>query len=118
MNELVKKLSTGQHAIVVSRKRQSVEALEDRLKINSVPVMFKDTGTEINIYLDRAACNTGMADFKTGKGKLHLEGVVTLNDETVLCVVDVALESLEGVGSLNPVTHETYNDIIGKTTPT
>jgi hypothetical protein len=68
-------------------------------------VKFTDTrgGTDLGIPLDRAACDLSAADFEQGRGTVHLEGVLTLNNDRVRCVADIDLETLNGTGHLVPV---------------
>jgi hypothetical protein len=105
MNELVKKL-TARSPIQVNRPDTNVTALLERIDLKYLHVMFLDTSTEIGIQLDETRCDFANADFKLGRGKMHCEGVVTLNSNKVRCIVDFDLQTMFGYGSLEPIEDE------------
>jgi hypothetical protein len=93
MNELVQRLSQGNHSVEVS------------LRPNPTVKAFINTkgGTELGIRLDREASNFKEADFESETGKVYLVGNLTLNYEKVRCIADIDLKNLEGEGHLEPV---------------
>lgn len=80
----------------------------------NVPILFEETETEIGIYLDKENCDLAGGDFANGRGTVHLEGVITLNDEKVRCIADVDLGDLRGKGRLELVEENAYRRIIDK----
>lgn len=111
MNELVKKLSAKEYTVTVNRPDTSAKALEERIRLNLVHVLFEETGTEVGIRLDQHACDLRHGDFMKGTGKIHLQGVLTLNATKVRCMVDVDLETMKGTGRLQPSTEEAYHAV-------
>ena len=101
MDELVQRLSKGDHPIV-TRRADSVEELKQSIDRGYVLVTFTDTrgGTELGVRLDDALTDLGKADFERGTGAVHLVGNLTLNYVKVRCVADVDLATLEGKGHL------------------
>lgn len=103
MNELTERLATGYHPVTVGGPQPSLEDLRHRVtEIGWVHVKFTDTrgGTDLGVPLDRAACDLSTADFEQGRGTLHLEGILTLNNDRVRCIADIDLETLNGTGHL------------------
>ena len=96
MNELVKKLSEKKHPVQANRPDKSVKALQERIDLNYVHILFEQTGTEIGIKLDRDNCDFSKANFEKGTGKVHFEGAVTLNFDKVRCIVDISLKTMKG----------------------
>jgi hypothetical protein len=115
MNDLVKKLSAGPGPVIVNRRRPTAQALQERIRLMNVPILFEETETEIGIYLDKGNCDLARGDFANGRGVVHLEGVVTLNDVKVRCIADIDLGDLRGKGRLDCVEEQTYRHIIDKT---
>jgi hypothetical protein len=101
MDELVQRLSEGDHPIV-TRRAKSVEELKQSIDRGYVLVTFTDTrgGTELGVRLDNALTDLSRADFGQGSGTVHLAGTLTLNYVKVRCVADVDLATLEGKGHL------------------
>lgn len=114
MNELVMKLSEQDHSIEANRSNKNAKALEERINLGHVHIMFQEFGTELGIKLNRDRCDFSDCDFLNGKGKAHLEGGVTLNYVRVKCVADIDLSNLEGKGRLVPVSDEEYSSIMKK----
>ncbi|MFZ6011900.1 MAG: MbtH domain protein [Bacteroidota bacterium] len=112
MNELVKKLSEKDYSVVVNRPDRSSKALEERIRLRLVHVLFEETGTELGLRLDTSKCDYRQGDFANGNGKIHLQGVLTLNGERVRCVADVELDSMKGFGRLEPIAEEVYKTIL------
>jgi hypothetical protein len=105
MNELTERLSIEQ-PVVVGGPDPSVEELRKRIdEIGYVFVKFTETrgGTDLGIRLDRDASDLSAADFDQGKGTVHVEGTLILNDDPVRCIADVDLATLKGTGHLRLV---------------
>lgn len=102
MNELTQRLTSDQ-PVVVGGPDPSVAELARRLdEIGHVFVKFTQTqgGTDLGIRVDRDACELGGADFEAGRGTVHVEGTLILNDDPVRCVADIDLATLAGTGHL------------------
>ena len=107
MDELVRRLSEGDHP-VITRRADSVEELKQSIDRGYVLVTFTDTrgGTELGVRLDEALTDLGKADFEKGTGTVHLVGALILNYVKVRCVADVDLATLEGKGHLEILEKE------------
>ena len=57
--------------------------------------MFKNTGTEVGIQLDRNDCKLD-ANYDESTGKVHLVGGLILNYDKVRCIADIDLATCEG----------------------
>ncbi|MFT7032451.1 MAG: hypothetical protein ACJA2S_000951 [Cyclobacteriaceae bacterium] len=112
MNELVKRLAKEPHEVETSRPKKTIEALKECLTRDYVHVLFKETQTELGIKLDKSNCDFTNCDLDNGKGRLHLEGGVTLNYDHVRVKVDLELETLNGQGQLYPISEEEYNSFM------
>ncbi len=106
MNELVKRLSEKEHAIQANRPDKSVEALQKRIDLNYIHILFEETGTEIGIRLDKERCDFSKANFEKGTGKIHLEGALTLNYDKVRCTADINLKTMKGKGRLQLIEND------------
>src|SRR5262245_14409623 len=103
MNELVKRLAEGEHAIEAGlQPEQSAAELKRRIERGYGHIQFVDTrgGTELGMRLDPAACDVGLADFAKGTGRVHLVGNLTLNYDKVRLIADVDVGTLKGQGRL------------------
>ena len=106
MNELVERLSSGQHPVEASlRPDRTVENFKACIDRGYVHIKFTDTkgGTELGVRLDEKESDLSGANFDEAKGKAHLVGNLTLNYEKVQCIADIDLETLNGEGCLKPV---------------
>lgn len=106
MNELVQRLSEGEHPVEASlRPEKTVTALKESIDRGYVHIKFTDTrgGTDLGVRLDREASNFNEADFEHQTGKVQLVGNLTLNYVKVRCIADIDLATLEGKGYLEPV---------------
>jgi hypothetical protein len=103
MNELVERLSQGDHPVIVNRGDQDVQDLKQRIDNGFVLIKFTGTqgGTELGVSLDKDETNLTGADFNAGTGTLHLVGNLTLNYVRVRCIADVDLATKEGKGHLD-----------------
>ncbi len=107
LNELVVRL-TKEQPVECARPEKTAEALKESIDRDYVHVMFKKTGTELGIQLDRRFCKFEDADFKNSKGKVYLVGGLTLNYDKVRCIAEVDLTTCEGKGYLEPLSDEDY----------
>lgn len=101
MDDLTRQLADGTHPVTVGGPQPSVEDLRHRVEdIGYAFVKFTGTkgGTDLGVRLDRAACETGSADFAAGTGSVHLEGTLYLNDDPIRCIADIDLATLDGTG--------------------
>jgi len=101
MDQLVQRLSEGDHPVVARRAKSAAE-LKQSIERGYVLVTFTDTrgGTELGVRLDEALTDLSGADFDDGTGSVHLAGNLILNYVKVRCVVDIDLAKLEGQGHL------------------
>lgn len=107
MNELVQKLSEGQHPVEITlRSERTCAAFKRCIDRGYVHVKFTDTrgGTELGVTLDTGAIDLSAANFESAEGKVRLVGDLTLNYVRVRCRADVDLKSLAGTGNLEPVS--------------
>jgi hypothetical protein len=106
MNELVQRLSEGDHPVEAGlRPQKTVQAFKESIDRGYVLIKFTDTrgGTELGVRLDVEASDLSRADFETQTGSAHLVGGLTLNYEKVRCIADIDLQTLSGKGYLEPV---------------
>jgi hypothetical protein len=101
MDELVQRLSEGDHPLVADRYK-SAQELKQAIDRSYVLLKFTDTrgGTELGVRLDNAATNLSGADFGQATGIVHLVGNLTLNYVPVRHVADVDLATMHGTGHL------------------
>jgi hypothetical protein len=101
MDELVRRLSEGDHPVVTGRYKTAAE-LKQAIDRGYVLVKFTDTrgGTELGVRLDTALTNLSGADWDKGAGIVNLAGNLTLNYVKVRCIADVDIATLEGKGHL------------------
>ncbi len=103
MNELVQRLSAGEHPVVVGGVKPSLEDLQNRLgEMGYVFIKFTETrgGTDLGVRVDKSATDLSRANFIDGTGTVHVEGTLTLNYVKVRCVADLNLSTLSGTGHL------------------
>ena len=106
MNELVERLSAGDHPVEVGlRPERTVAALKEAIDRGYVHIRFTGTrgGTELGVRLDMNATDLGGADFTRQTGKVRLVGGLILNYQKITCTADVDLATLSGVGHVTPV---------------
>lgn len=107
MNELVQRLSEGNHPVEVSLPHsKTAAAFKECFERNYVHLKFTNTkgGTELGVRLDPEALDLNEVDFENQTGKIHLEGNLTLNYVKVRCIADIDLKNLEGTGHLEPIS--------------
>lgn len=103
MNDLVKRLSEGDHAVEVSlRPEPSLKAFRDMLGRQYVLIRFTETrgGTELGFPVDKSRSDFTKANLEKGTGHVHLAGELTLDYVPVRCVADIDVASLKGHGRL------------------
>lgn len=107
MDELVQRLSEGDHP-VVTRRAESTEELKQSIDRGYVLVTFTDTrgGTELGVRLDKALTDLSSADFEQGTGTVRLAGNLTLNYVKMRCVANINVATLEGTGHLEILEDE------------
>lgn len=106
MSELVQKLSTGRHAVVVNmRPERTVKALKECIDRGYVHIKFTGTrgGTELGVPIDLERSDLTAADFEREEGRLIIVGTMTLDYVRVRCHAEVELPSMEGFGRLEPI---------------
>lgn len=113
MNELVERL-TKEQPVETARPEKTAKALKECIDRDYVHVMFKNTGTEVGIQLDRRDCKFDEGNFEEAKGMVHLVGGLILNYDKVRCVADIDLSTSEGTGKLEPVSDEEYDELMGR----
>lgn len=103
MNELVQRLSQGDHPVTVGGPAPSLKEFQKRLnEMGYVFIKFTDTrgGTDLGVRIDQSATDSSQAHFEQGNGMVHVKGTLTLNYVKVRCVADVDLATLSGTGRL------------------
>ncbi len=105
MNELVERLSKGDHPVEVSlRPEKTARLLKERIESGYVHIKFTATrgGTELGVRLDKQRTDLTQGDLDNQVGRVKLVGNLTLNYEKVVCVADIDLKTFEGTGHLEP----------------
>lgn len=103
MDDLVLRLSQGDHPVAVGGPKPSLEEFKKRVEdMGYVFIKFTGTrgGTDLGVRVDKNATNVASADFAQGTGTAHVEGTLTLNYVKVRCVADIDLATLAGTGHL------------------
>jgi hypothetical protein len=103
MNELIERLTEGDHPVVVSiRPESTLNALKECIERGYVHVRFTDTrgGTELGVRLDKSRSELEGGDFDSGSGSIEIVGNLTFNYEKVRCRAKIDLQTLAGRGHL------------------
>lgn len=103
MDELVQRLSQGDHPVTVGGPRPSLAEFEKRVKeMGYVFIKFTATrgGTDLGVRIDKAATDLSQANFDQETGIAHVEGTLPLNYIKVRCIADIDLSTLNGTGHL------------------
>jgi hypothetical protein len=103
MDDLVQRLSQGDHPVSVGGPAPSLAEFQKRVEeMGYVFIKFTETqgGTDLGVRVDRNATDLNEADFKQGSGTVHIEGTLSLNYVNVRCVADINLATLSGTGHL------------------
>jgi len=106
MNDLVQRLSEGQHPVEISlRPDRTIQAFKECIDRGWVHVRFTNTrgGTELGVPLDREHSDLSRADFEAGTGAVRVVGQLKLDFVPVRCVAEVELPSMRGLGHLERV---------------
>ena len=103
MDDLVQRLSEGEHPVTVGGPQPSLGDLKKRIEdMGYVLIKFTGTrgGTDLGVRVDKSASNIHQEDFAQGIGTAHIEGTLTLNYVKVRCAADIDLATLNGTGRL------------------
>ena len=103
MNDLVQRLSEGDHPVTVGGLKPSLEDFRKGVEdMGYVFIRFTGTreGTDLGVRVDKSATDLSQAFFEQATGVVHVEGTLTLNYVKVGCVADIKLETLNGTGYL------------------
>ena len=103
MDELVQRLSKGDHPVTVGGSKPSLEDFQKRAEeMRYVFIKFTSTrgGTDLGVRVDENATNLSQANFAKGTGFAHIEGTLILNYTKVRCIADIDLSTLSGTGHL------------------
>lgn len=102
MDELVKKLSNGEHEVIFEPRTRELGEVKERLTEGFVFVKFLETQgeTELGISIDHKMTHLNEVEFEPGKGTLHLVGTCDLNFTKVRCNAEIDLTSRQGKASL------------------
>jgi hypothetical protein len=103
MDELVQRLSIGDHPVIVGGLQPTLSEFRKRVEeMGYVFIKFTDTrgGTDLGLTVDASTLDTSKADFEHGTGFVHVEGMLTLNYVKVRCIANIDLAELKGTGHL------------------
>jgi hypothetical protein len=103
MDDLVQRLSEGDHPVEVGGPNPSLDEFKKRVEdMGYVFIKFTGTrgGTDLGVRVDKEATKLHQADFERQSGTAHVEGTLTLNYVKVRCVADIELANLQGKGHL------------------
>jgi hypothetical protein len=103
MDDLVQRLSEGDHPVTVGGPKPSLEEFKKRVEeMGYVFIKFTATrgGTDLGVRVDKSETDLSQAYFDQRTGVAHVEGTLTLNYVKVRCVADIDLETLDGTGHL------------------
>lgn len=105
MSDLVDRLQSEQPIVASLRPDATAAALKAAVDRGLVHVKFVNTrgGTELGVRLDRNASDFTNADFESGRGTIRLVGTLVLDFVPVRFEGDLALDTLQGTGSLTRV---------------
>jgi hypothetical protein len=102
MSSLVERLESDQRIVASLRPDATPDRLKAAIERGVVHVKFTETrgGTELGVRLDMGACDLSGADFVAGRGALRLVGTLVLDRVPVRFEGVLALETMDGTGSL------------------
>lgn len=103
MDELVQRLSQGDHPVTVGGPKPTLSEFRKRVEdMGYAFIKFTDTqgGTDLGVRVDKSATNVRQGDFDQATGSVHIEGTLTLNYAKVRCVANINLKTLNGTGHL------------------
>jgi hypothetical protein len=110
MDDLVQRLSQGDHSVTIGGPRSIREELKKRIEeIGYVFIKFINTqgGTDLGVRIDKHATDLSRANFEQFTGVAHIEGTLILNQVKVRCIADIDLATQNGTGHL-VVLEEAY----------
>src|SRR5690242_18038699 len=99
MDDLVQRLSEGNHKVVVGGSQATLEDFRKRVEdMGYVFIKFTETrgGTDLGVRVDKSTTRSERASFENATGTVHIEGTLTLNYVKVRCVADIDLSTLQG----------------------
>jgi uncharacterized protein YbdZ (MbtH family) len=102
-SSLVDRLCDGNHPVEAGLRRdRTAKRLKEDIDRGHVFVRFTQTrgGTELGFDISRQNSDFADADFDNQKGRVHIEGELTLDYTKVRCIADIDLSTLEGQGHL------------------
>lgn len=108
MDDLITRLATGDHPITAKiRGGVAASNLRDCIDRGYVHIRFTGTrgGTELGLRLDKEARELATGSFNKGSG-VKIVGSVTLNAESVRCIAEIDLHTLDGMGHLEIMERE------------
>lgn len=107
MDELIERLSTGQHPISATTYKSAAD-LKQAIDNGHVLLKFTETkgGTELGGKLDKGRSVLGGADFEAGTGSVQLVTKLVLNYNEVELIADVDVGTRQGQGCLKLITDE------------
>ena len=108
MNDLVERLSQGEHPVDFESRTEDMTEVKERLEDGFVFITFSNTrgGTELGIDIDHELTNFKEADFSKGEGKLKVVGTCELDYKKVRCIAEVDLSTKKGTGYLEILDNE------------
>lgn len=107
MNQLVEKLSSGEHEVEISiRPDRTPAALKKCLDNGYVHIKFTQTrgGTDLYVPLDKTATDLSRGNFEEATGTIKLVGKLTLDYVPVRCSAEIDLSTMSGKGHLEPLS--------------
>jgi len=103
MDNLVQRLSEGNHPVTVGGPQPTLPEFKKRIEdMGYVFIKFTETrgGTDLGVRVDKSATNLSRASFEQATGTAHIEGTLILNYVQVRCIADIDLATLQGTGHL------------------
>jgi hypothetical protein len=103
MSELVERLSSGRHPVILSlRPAPNVALLKESLDRGFVYIKFTGTrgGTELGVTIDRERTAVDRSALESRSGIMKVIGDLTLDSVPVRCIADIDLATFAGEGYL------------------
>jgi hypothetical protein len=104
INELVKRLSTNRHEVILGSRDESDEEIKQRIRDGYIHIKFTQTkgGTELGVEIDLKYTNIKELDMDI-KSLFHIEGITNINYNSVRCIADIDFETRKGEGYLQVI---------------
>ena len=104
INELVKRLSTNRHEVILGSRDESDEEIKQRIRDGYIHIKFTQTkgGTELGVEIDLKNTNIKELDMDI-KSLFHIEGITNINYNSVRCIADIDFETRKGEGYLQVI---------------